>query len=755
MAKIRVHELAKELNINSKEIIEKAKTINIELANHMSSIGEIDAEKITNLFKPTVKAVLKPAKKPEVLPKKEVTLPVTKKLDHKHDHKTTEYQHRNDAPIDKHHANPSIIEKDEKGNTTIEIKHVDVKKDKFNKYKPSIPGNYKPVTLDLSKKEHKKSKYNKKKDDDQEEIEELEILTIGDEITVKDLADKLGKPSVEIIKYLMTKDVFANINQSISFDVAAEVAESYDILIERKEIDEIEEIVYCEDLGNCELSEKPPVVVVMGHVDHGKTSLLDAIRETQVTVGEHGGITQHIGASQVEINNKKITFLDTPGHEAFTAMRLRGAKVTDIAILVVAADDGVMPQTAEAINHAKAADVPIIVAINKIDKPGANPEKVKQELTEYGLVSEEWGGETICVPVSAITREGIDTLLEMVLLVAEMKEFKAAYDTRAKGTVIEARLDKSRGIVATLLVANGTLRVGDPILAGKTCGKVKAMLNSEREKIKYASPSMPVEILGFNSVPEAGDTFYVTKDDKQAKYYAEKAAVESREKRIVGAHKNVSLDALFDQIKTGEIQKLNVIIKADVQGSVEAIRQSLQKLSNADVIVTVIHGGAGAVTESDVMLAAASSAIVIAFNVVPQAGVRKFAEENLVDLRQYRVIYNVIEDVEAAMKGMLAPEFKEKVIGQVEVRDTFKVTNVGMVAGGFVRDGYITRNATIRVVREGIIIFEGAISSLKRFKDDVKEVKTGFECGVLIEKFSDIKAGDSIEAYIMEEIKRS
>ena len=798
MAKIRVYELAKEFNVTSKQIIEKAKSISIELKNHMSAIDEAEAEKITNIFRPKVKVELKQeikpnapvkkeyvkkevvANKPKVNaqskdnPKNKVSNPIKKdenkkvwqkpaqkplqqsgqRPEHKHDHKTTEYQHRNDPPIDKHHANPKLIEKGEKvekgDKKDASKKHTGVKTVKTGMYK----NNSKPP-INLSKKDNKKVKYSRKKEKTQEEPEEeIKILNIGDEITVKDLADKLNKPSVEVIKYLMEKGVFANINQSISFQVAKEVAENYEILVEKENNDELEQEIYCEDLGNCELSARQPVVVVMGHVDHGKTSLLDAIRKTTVTTGEHGGITQHIGASQVEINGKKITFLDTPGHEAFTAMRLRGAKVTDIAILVVAADDGIKPQTIEAINHAKAAEIPIIVAINKIDKPAADPEKVKQELTEYGLVSEEWGGETICVPVSAITEQGIDTLLEMVLLVAEMGELKAAYDSRAKGTVIEARIDKARGVVTTLLVDNGTLRVGNPILAGKACGKVKVMINDRGEKVKSVPPSTPVEVLGFNEVPSAGDTFYVTKDDKQAKLYASKAAVELREKRIIGIHKNVSLDALFAQIKTGEIQKLNVIIKADVQGSVEAIRQSLEKLSNKEVIVSVIHGGAGAITESDVMLAAASNAIIIGFNVVPQLVARKLAEENSVDLRNYRVIYNVIEDVEAAMKGMLAPEFKEKVIGEVEIRDTFKVSNVGTVAGGYVRDGFITRSSTVRGVREGIVIYEGPLTSLKRFKDDAKEVRTGFECGLLIEKFNDIRVGDTIEAYIMEEVKR-
>ena len=760
MVKLRVHELAKELNITSKEIIEKAKTANIQLASHMSVMEGVVIDKVRALLGATheykdVEQVKESKPATQAKPVEAV-----KQSSHR---ERAVHKHEHAQVIDKHHADPRLIlddnkneKKQEQHHHHVELKGHAEKKNIINKHpNKMMEATITPSVIDLSKKERKKNRYDKRRQEEVvEETDEIKVLTMGDEITVKDLADKLEKPAVEIIKYLMGKGIFATINQSISYDIASNIAEKYEMIIEQKIEDDVENAVYCEDIGECELKNRPPVVVVMGHVDHGKTSLLDAIRETSVMEREHGGITQHIGASQVVIKNKKITFLDTPGHEAFTAMRLRGARVTDIAILVVAADDGVMPQTIEAINHAKAAGIPIIVAINKMDKPGANPDKVKQELTEHGLVSEEWGGETICVPLSAHTKDGIDTLLEMVLLVAEMGELRAAYDARAKGTVIEAKLDKARGVVATVLVDNGTLRIGDPILAGKTFGKVKAMVNGRGEKVKQATPSTPVEILGFNEVPEAGDTFYVTKDDKQAKTFAEKAATESREKRIVGAHKNVSLDALFTQIQTGEMKKLNLIIKADVQGSVEAIRQSMEKLSNQEVVVSVIHGGAGAITESDVMLAGASGAIIIGFNVIAQPMARKLAEENEVDLRLYRVIYNAIEDVEAAMKGMLDPEFKEKVIGDIEIRDVFKVTGVGIVAGSYIRSGYITRNSTIRVVRDGVIIHDGPVSSLKRFKDDAKEVKAGFECGILIEKFSDVKPGDSIEAYIMEEIKR-
>lgn len=700
MSKIRVHELAKELKMNSKELVTLAKKNGIEIKNHMSALEEMDITKIKKLLSGGI--------------------------------------------------NESDNKKNDSNKKTKEVKK---EKNLTNQNKTEK----KKVFRDLSRKDAKtSSKYKKKKvkEVDETNEEDLKIISIGENLTVKELAEKLEQPSVEIIKYLMGIGVFATINQSIDFNLAEKVAENYDYLVELEEIEEIEEEIYCEEIEDCELKERPPVVVVMGHVDHGKTSLLDAMRETAVTEGEHGGITQHIGASKVEFNNKEITFLDTPGHEAFTAMRLRGAKVTDIAVLVVAADDGVMPQTIEAIDHAKAADIPIIVAINKMDKPEANPERVKQELTEYGLVPEEWGGDTICVPVSAMTKEGIDNLLEMILLTSELLELKAPYDNRAKGTVIEARLDKTRGVIASVLVDSGTIRVGEPILAGKVSGKVRAMKNDKGERVKFATPSTPVEILGFSNVPQAGDIFYITRDERQAREFAEKSANAHREKRILSAHKNVSLDALFSQIQSGEMKKLNIIIKADVQGSVEAVKQSMEKLSNKDVIVSVIHGGAGAVTESDVMLAAASGAIIIAFNVRPQVNARVLAEDEGIDIRTYRVIYNAIEDVKSAMLGMLDPEFKEKVIGEVEVRDTFKVSNVGTIAGGYVQRGYVTRKSSARVVRDGIVMYEGPIVSLKRFKEDVKEVKTEYECGILLDNYNDVKVGDIIEAFIMEEVKR-
>ena len=572
-------------------------------------------------------------------------------------------------------------------------------------------------------------------------------------ISVQDLAAKLAKPATELIKKLIALGVMATINQEIDVDTATILASEFgreiEVKLDEEEVDFLEEI---ED-APADLVNRPSVVTVMGHVDHGKTSLLDAIREANVTASEAGGITQHIGAYQVVHNGKKITFLDTPGHEAFTAMRARGAQATDIAIVVVAADDGVMPQTVEAINHSKAAQVPIIIAINKIDKPGANPDKVKQELTEYGLVSEEWGGDTICVNVSAKTKQGLEDLLEMILLVAELQDLKANPKRLAKGTVIEAELDKGRGPVATVLVQTGTLEIGDSIVAGQVYGKVRAMIDDKGRRGKKAGPSTPVEVVGLSDLPLAGDVFNAVKDDKTARVIAAKRISRKREEDYKVTAR-VSLDDLFKQIKEGQVKDLNIIIKADVQGSIEALRQSLQKLSNEEVRVNPIHGGVGAITETDVMLASASNAIIIGFNVRPDANARRAAEKEKVDLRLYRVIYNAIEDVKAAMVGMLEPEFKEVVIGRVEVRQIFKVSKVGTIAGCYVTEGKITKIADVRVIRDGIVIFEGKLDSLKRFKDDAKEVVEGYECGVTISKFNDVLEGDIVEPYVMEEIKR-
>ncbi len=585
---------------------------------------------------------------------------------------------------------------------------------------------------------------------------EIKVVSLPEVMTVKEFAEYLKKPSAQIIKSLMLKGIMAGLNQQIEFEKAEEVALDMGILVEPM----VEEDIFAsyleaeqkpEDPAN--LKERPPVVVVMGHVDHGKTSLLDTIRKTKVTAGEAGGITQQIGASVVEIDGRKITFLDTPGHEAFTAMRMRGAQVTDIAILVVAADDGVMPQTVEAINHAKAAGVDIIVAINKMDKPGANPDRVMQELSEYELIPEDWGGSTICVPVSALKGDGIDTLLEMVLLVADMKELKANPDKPAAGTIIEAELDKGRGAVATVLVQSGTLQIGDCIVVGRSFGKVKAMQDDKGRKVKSAGPSKPVEIIGLSEVPSAGERFFVTKNEKEARQLSEKVSAKDREKLMEGT-KKVSLDDLFNQIKAGSVKELNIVVKADTQGAVEAVRQSLEKLSNSEVVIRIIHGGVGAVTESDVTLASASNSIIIGFNVRPDAGAKSVAEREQVDIRLYRVIYNAIEDIEAAMKGMLDPEFEEKVIGHAAVRQVFKASGIGTIAGSYVTDGKITRSASARLVRDGIVIHEGELASLRRFKDDVKEVASGYECGIMFAKYSDIREEDVIEAYVMEEIKR-
>ena len=588
-----------------------------------------------------------------------------------------------------------------------------------------------------------------------EKAAEPVIKSIPASISVKELAEVLGKKGSDLVMALMKKGQMLNINATLDFDTAAAIAEDYNVILEQEEEKDILETVFAEEEDDeKDLKERPPVVVVMGHVDHGKTSLLDAIRHSNVTKGEAGGITQHIGAYTVQIDGKPITFLDTPGHEAFTAMRMRGAQITDIAILVVAADDGVMPQTVEAINHAKAAGVEIIVAINKMDKPSANPDRVKQELVEYGLVAEDWGGQTICVPVSAVTKEGLDSLLEMIILVAEMKELKANPNKHARGAIVEAQLDKGRGPVATVLVQNGTLQVGDPIVAGAAYGKIRAMTDDKGRRVKKAGPSTPVEILGLSEVPSAGDSFYVAENDKQARQVAESIIAKNRENMIKETPQKVSLDDLFSQIQSGNMKELNIVVKADVQGSVEAVRQSLERLSNEEVRVRIIHGGVGAITESDVMLASASNAIIIGFNVRPEPAAKAFADEEKVDVRLYRVIYNAIEDITAAMKGLLDPVFEEQVLGHAEVRQLFKASGVGTIAGSYVKDGKFVRNCQVRIIRDGIVVYEGDLESLKRFKDDVKEVAAGYECGLVFKKFNDVKEGDWIEAYTMVEVPR-
>ena len=590
----------------------------------------------------------------------------------------------------------------------------------------------------------------------EEKVEDtVKVITIPEVLTIKELADKMKLQPSAIVKKLFLQGKIVTLNSEIDFDQAEEIAMEYEVLCEKEEkVDVIAELLKEDEEDEKDMVSRPPVVCVMGHVDHGKTSLLDAIRQTNVTSREAGGITQHIGAYTVDVRGQQITFLDTPGHEAFTAMRMRGAQSTDIAILVVAADDGVMPQTVEAINHAKAAGVEIIVAINKIDKPSANVDRVKQELAEYELIPEDWGGNTVFVPVSAHTREGIPELLEMILLTAEVKELKANPNRRARGLVIEAELDKGKGPVATILVQKGTLRVGDNVTAGPCYGKVRAMMDDKGRRVKEAGPSMPVEILGLNDVPGAGDVLMATENEKEARSYAETFISESKNKLLEDTKAKLSLDDLFSQIKAGNVKELPIIVKADVQGSVEAVKQSLVKLSNEEVVVKVIHGGVGAINESDVSLASASNAIIIGFNVRPDATAKSIADREKVDLRLYRVIYQAIEDVEAAMKGMLDPVFEEQVIGHAVVRQTFKASGVGTIAGAYVMDGKFQRGCSCRITRDGEQIFEGALASLKRFKDDVKEVATGYECGLVFEKFNDIKEDDMVEAYMMVEVPR-
>ncbi|PEX91392.1 translation initiation factor IF-2 [Bacillus cereus] len=586
-------------------------------------------------------------------------------------------------------------------------------------------------------------------------VETPDKITFSGSLTVGELAKKLSKEPSEIIKKLFMLGIMATINQDLDKDTIELIATDYGIEVEEEVVvSETEFETFIDEQDDEEnLKERPAVVTIMGHVDHGKTTLLDSIRNSKVTAGEAGGITQHIGAYQVEVNDKKITFLDTPGHAAFTTMRARGAQVTDITILVVAADDGVMPQTVEAISHAKAAGVPIIVAVNKMDKPAANPDRVMQELTEYELVPEAWGGDTIFVPISAIQGEGIDNLLEMILLVSEVEEYKANPNRYATGTVIEAQLDKGKGTIATLLVQNGTLRVGDPIVVGTSFGRVRAMVSDIGRRVKVAGPSTPVEITGLNEVPQAGDRFMAFADEKKARQIGESRAQEALVAQR-GEKSKLSLEDLFQQIQEGDVKEINLIVKADVQGSVEAMAASLRKIDVEGVKVKIIHTGVGAITESDIILASASNAIVIGFNVRPDVNAKRTAELENVDVRLHRIIYKVIEEIESAMQGMLDPEFEEKVIGQAEVRQTFKVTKVGTIAGCYVIDGKITRDSGVRIIRDGVVIFEGQLDTLKRFKDDVKEVAQNYECGITIERYNDLKEGDIIEAYVMEEVKR-
>ena len=733
MSKVRVYEIAKQLDVSTKEILNKLKEYGFAIHSHMSSLQEDEVNLIMDYYKQENATkekevdgnkIIKPPT--PILSKPEMATPVQKV-------KVETPSPRTSEQTAKVKSTPDL---------THQVKSTKAKNKKKNKNKRvEKAGNMGQQNFD---------NVNTKNSED-----EIKVIEIPANISIRDFAEKLNVPAIEIIKNLMKKGTMATINQEIDFELASQVAEEFDIIIEQEEEKDLLEEIFKEVEDKEEdLEARPPVVVVMGHVDHGKTSLLDAIRSTHVTTREAGGITQHIGASTVSLNGKKITFLDTPGHEAFTAMRMRGAQVTDIAILVVASDDGVMPQTIEAINHARAAGIEIIVAINKMDKPSANPDRVKQELADQGLLVEDWGGDTICVPVSALKGEGIDNLLEMVLLVAEMNNYKANPKCKARGTIVEAELDKGRGPVATVLVQRGTLQVGDPIVAGTAYGRIRAMVDDKGRQVKKAGPSTPVEILGLSEVPVAGDMFYVANSDKQARQAAEKVKAQGRLQILGNSQQKVSLDDLYNQIQDGQMKELNIIVKADVQGSVEAVKQSLERLSNEEVRIRIIHGAVGAITESDLMLASASGAIIIGFNVRPDAATKAIADREEIDIRLYRVIYNAIEDIKAAMKGMLDPEFVEKVTGHIEVRQTFKVSGVGTVAGGYVLDGKVGRHSGVRIVRDGIVVYEGKLASLKRFKDDVKEVNAGYECGLMFERFNDIKEGDVAEAFIMEEIPR-
>ncbi|WP_406687250.1 translation initiation factor IF-2 [Rossellomorea vietnamensis] len=724
MSKMRVYEYAKKYNVSSKDVIEKLKQLNIEVSNHMATIEDDAVTKLDAMYKgdskgqgnKATKESKSSASKSDEAPNKEKVKTAPKSREgKKHDQQ-----------------NQSKEKKVFNNNNNNNNKNRNNKQNKQNKNFKQAPQQQTPA-----KKKELPSK-----------------ITFSESLTVSELAKKLHKEPSEIIKKLFMLGVMATINQELDKDSIELIAGEYGVEVEEEiKVDATDLEVYFTEDTDEQTEERPSVVTIMGHVDHGKTTLLDSIRNTKVTAGEAGGITQHIGAYQVEVDGKKITFLDTPGHAAFTTMRARGAKVTDIAIIVVAADDGVMPQTVEAINHAKAAEVPIIIAVNKMDKEAANPDRVMQELTEYELVPEAWGGDTIFVPLSALSGEGIDNLLEMIVLVSEVEELKANPNRLAQGTVIEAQLDKGRGSVATLLVQNGTLKVGDPIVVGNTFGRVRAMVNDLGRRVKEAGPSAPVEITGLNDVPQAGDRFVVFEDEKTARSVGEARASQALQAQR-GEKSKVSLENLFEQMKQGEMKDLNLVLKADVQGSVEALAASLMKIEVEGVNIRIIHTGVGAINESDITLASASNAIVIGFNVRPDVNAKRTAEAEGVEIRLHRIIYKVMEEIEAAMQGMLDPEFEEKIIGQAEVRQTFKVSKVGTIAGSYVTEGKISRDSGVRLIRDGIVIFEGELDALKRFKDDAKDVARGYECGITIKNFNDVKEGDVIEAFIMEEITR-
>ncbi|MEY2364854.1 translation initiation factor IF-2 [Lysinibacillus capsici] len=760
MTKIRVHEYAKQVNKTSKEVIEALSKLNVSVTNHMSMLEKGAVAKLNQTFKATPeKNVAKQstqnmAQKPQSNGQQKPQHSVKKQEGQRQQSATSKPKVNNQQHAQQNSNSSNEKSKNTKGNQNRNMTQNNNNNNNnrrggggYNQRpKPGIHG---------GKRRHPKT-HQPSIPVKQKELPEK--ITFVESLSVAELAKKLHREPSEIIKKLFMLGVMATINQELDKDAIELICADYGVEVEeeiRVDITDLEtHFEQTEEVNEADLSERPPVVTIMGHVDHGKTTLLDSIRHTKVTAGEAGGITQHIGAYQVTEGDKKITFLDTPGHAAFTTMRARGAKVTDLTILVVAADDGVMPQTVEAINHAKAAEVPIIVAVNKMDKPSANPDRVMQELTEHGLVPEAWGGDTIFVPISALKGEGIDTLLEMILLVAEVGELKANPERLALGTVIEAQLDKGRGSVATLLVQDGTLKVGDPIVVGHTYGRVRAMVNDKGRRVKEAGPSTPVEITGLNDVPQAGDRFVVFEDEKTARQVGETRAMSAIQAQR-SEKQRVTLDNLFEQMSQGEMKELNLIVKADVQGTVEAMAASLMKIDVEGVNVKIIHTGAGAITESDISLAAASNAIVIGFNVRPDVNAKRAAEEEGVDIRLHRIIYKVIEEIEQAMKGMLDPEFEEKIIGQAEVRQTIKVSKVGTIAGSYVTEGKVTRDSGVRVIRDNVVIFEGELDTLKRFKDEVKEVAKGYECGITITNFNDIKEGDIIEAYIMEEVKRA
>ncbi|MDY6065085.1 MAG: translation initiation factor IF-2 [Finegoldia sp.] len=757
MGKMRVYELAKELNIATKDLMIDLENNGIVVKSHMSSLDDEQAQKIKDAKAKKSQSLNqdqgKKEKKAEKNPKDSKPYDDKDKSDNSSNKNKGKHTDKNfnKANNSNKKNNQKNIKADNK-NTNSDNKNSDNKK-KNNKKKNNKKN---------SKKNHNKNKNNKEnnkkdsKNNNTKEPKKPKKITMMSEITIKDLAEKSGISIANLIVKLMDLGIMANQNQEIDFDTASLVLDEFNIIVEQEEMEDFDgDDVFNLDFEDDEedLVERPPVVTVMGHVDHGKTSILDNIRNSHVTKGEAGGITQHIGAYTINIQGKKIVFLDTPGHEAFTAMRSRGAQVTDISVLVVAADDGVMPQTLEAINHSKAAGVPIIVAVNKIDKPDANIERVKSELAENGLMPEDWGGEAIIVPVSAKTGEGIDDLLEMILMVAEMEELKANPNRNAIGTVIEAQLDKGKGPVATILVNKGTLHHNDFVFSGEASGRIRAMFNDKAKQVKKAGPSIPVQILGLNEVPEAGDILYAVDDEKDARNYAQKIKDHNREEMLKSST-SMNLDDLFGKISGGETTDLNIIIKTDVKGTIDAVKQSFEKLSNDEVRVNIIHGAVGGINESDVNLAIASNAVIIGFNVRPSQPAMDLAKEEKVDIRTYRVIYDAIEDIKNAITGMLKPEYREKVLGRAVIRDTFKVPNVGTVAGIYVTSGKVTRNSSTRLLRDDVVIFEGNVASLKRFKDDAKEITQGFEGGMGLENFNDVKVDDVIEAYVMEEIKR-